>query len=104
MDVRFLSLFCSLIWTNSAQRQLFDLKFQKYVASDEQGSFRLCFDFAVDNGLIDVTVGAVLYGQLYPCTTFENDPDKELLYCIATALLASDLWGDVVQWQCINCW
>ncbi len=69
MDITFSSLFCSLLCTNSAQRQLFDLKFQKYVAGDEQGSFRLCTDFAVDNGLIDATVGAVLYGQLYPRTT-----------------------------------
>jgi hypothetical protein len=63
MDVTFLALFQSLIWTNSAQRQLFDLKFQKYVAGDKQGSFRLCIDFAIDNGLIDATVRAVVYGQ-----------------------------------------
>jgi hypothetical protein len=102
MDVTFLSLFRSLICTNSAQRQLFDLKFQKYVAGDEQGSFRSGIDFVVDNGLIDATVGAVVYGKLYPHTTFENDPDEELLCSIAAALLASDLQGDVVQRQRIN--
>jgi hypothetical protein len=50
---------------------------------------------------MDATVRAVLYGQLYPCTTFENDPEKEVLYPIAAALLASDVWGDVVQQQCM---
>jgi hypothetical protein len=102
MDVTFLSLFCSLTCTNSAQRQLFDLQFQKYVAGDEQGSFRLCIDFAVDNSLMDAMARTVLYGQLYPCTTVENDPDEEVLYSIAAALVASDLRGDVVQQQYIN--
>jgi hypothetical protein len=90
------------VCTNSAQRQLFDVQFQKYVAGDEQGSFQLCLDFAVDNVLMDATVTAVLYGQLYPCTTVENYTDEEVLYSIAAALLASDVQGDVIQWQRIN--
>jgi hypothetical protein len=102
MDVTFLSLFRSLICTNSAERQLFDLQLQKYVAGDERGSFRLCIDFAVDNGLMDATVRAVPYGQLYLCTTVENDPEEEVLYSIAAALLASYLRGDAIQLQRIN--
>jgi hypothetical protein len=102
MNVTFFSLFHSLICTNSAQRQLFDLQFQKYVASDEQGSFRLCIDFAVDNSLMNATIRGVLYGQLYTCTTVENDPEEEVLYSIAAALLASDVRGDVIQRQHIN--
>ena len=72
MDVTFLSLFRSIICTNSAQRQLFDVQFQRYVTGDKQGSFRLCLDFAVDNAFMDATVGAVLYGQLFPRTTVEH--------------------------------
>ena len=68
-------------------RQLFDVQFQRYVTGDKQGSFRLCLDFAVDNAFMDATVGAVLYGQLFPRTTVEHDTDEEVLYSIAAALI-----------------
>jgi hypothetical protein len=43
------------------------------------------------------TAGAVVYGALFPSTVVYKDPDEEALFCLAAALLASNLQGDAVD-------
>jgi hypothetical protein len=102
MDVTSLSLFRSIMCSNSGQRQLFDNLFQHYISGDEDGSFRLCLDIIVDSGIFDATVGAVVYSTLFLSMTLENDPDSEMLFSLAAALLASDVRSNVVERQRLN--
>ena len=102
MDVTSLSLFRSIMCSNSGQRQLFDNLFQHYISGDEDGSFRLCLDIIVDSGIFDATVGAVVYSTLFLSMTLENDPDSEMLFSLAAALLASDLRSNVIECQRLN--
>jgi hypothetical protein len=53
MDVTSLSLFCSMLCSNSGQRQLFDNLFQQFIAGDQDGSFRLCLDIITGIGVFD---------------------------------------------------
>jgi hypothetical protein len=49
MDVTSLSLFCSMLCSNSGQRQLFDNVFQQYIAGDQDGPFSHLHNFCIDN-------------------------------------------------------
>jgi hypothetical protein len=54
MDVTSLSLLCSIMYSNSEQRQLFDNLLHHYVSGDQDGSFRLCLDIIVDSGFFSM--------------------------------------------------
>ena len=45
---------------------------------------------------------AVVYPALYPCTMLDNNEEKEQIFSIAVALLASDLRGDAVERHCMD--
>jgi hypothetical protein len=102
MDVASLSFFHSMLCSNSGQRQLFDNLFQQYIAGDQDDSFRLCLDIIIDSGGFDGYVGAVIYSTLFPSTILDNDPDSEMIFSLATALLASDIRSNVVECQRLN--
>jgi hypothetical protein len=59
-------------------------------------------DVVVDSGVFDATVGAVVYSTLFPSMIMGNDPESEMIFSSAAALLASDLQGNVVECQCLN--
>jgi hypothetical protein len=102
MDVTFLSLFRSIMCSNSGQRMLFDNLFQHYISGDQDGSFKLCLDIIVDSGIFDATVGAVVYSTLFPSMILDNDPDSKMIFSLAMARLASDVRSNEVERQRLN--
>jgi hypothetical protein len=104
MDVTSLSLFHSIMCSNSVQRQLFDNLFQRFIAGEQDGPFRLCLDIIVDSGVFDATIGAVVYSTLFPSTILDADldTDSEMVFSLAAALLASDLRSNVIERQRLN--
>lgn len=45
---------------------------------------------------------AVVYPALYPCTMLDNNEEKEQIFSIAIALLASELKGNAVERHCMD--
>jgi hypothetical protein len=61
MNAASLSLFCSIMCSNSVQRYLFDNLLQQFIAGDQDRSFRLCLDIIVHSGVFDATIGVEVY-------------------------------------------